>query len=338
VVGVRRRVRTKKEEPMANAPARTVAVLVAGMLLIATLAVAANAVTDGSDGSGASPGCDGVAIPSGGNIAQASASHPRGTTFCLSGRYELAAPVEPVEGQTFRGPATIVGVNGNDTGFFVTRRHVRFFDLDMSGFDERAIRCMYGTRVVRGRYHHNGINGIGCGLTRSAGGGVVIRRVEIDHNGSEAMIGRSSAAIKLAGSPGSKVLYSNVHDNVGNGIWFDVDSGSDQPDEIIGNVVTGNSMRGIFYEVSRGYVVITDNVVTGNNTSSTPGASGIGVSSSKNVTIERNLVEGNLVWSIRANDIDRGYDLQNVVIRDNDVADTPLYGCDFTGVTCTNNE
>jgi hypothetical protein len=57
---------------------------------------------------------------------------------------------------------------------------------------------------------------------------------------------RSSASIKLAGSLGAKVLYSNVQDNVGNGVWFDVDSGSDQPDEIIGNVVTGNSMRGIF--------------------------------------------------------------------------------------------
>jgi hypothetical protein len=99
---------------------------------------------------------------------------------------------------------------------------------------------------VLGRYHHNGINGIGCGLRRSAGVGSVIRRVEIDHDGSAAMIGRSSASIKPAGSLGAKVLYSNVHDNVGNGVWFDVDSGSDQPDEIIGNVVTGNSMRGIF--------------------------------------------------------------------------------------------
>jgi hypothetical protein len=58
---------------MANAPARTVAVLVAGMSLIATLPVTANAVTDGSDGSGVSPACDGVDIPSDGNISQTSA-------------------------------------------------------------------------------------------------------------------------------------------------------------------------------------------------------------------------------------------------------------------------
>ena len=285
----------------------------------------------------ADDGCVGVDIPSGASIARAAESHPAGTTFCLSGRYQLATPVSPREAQSFRGPAEIVGVNGNDTGFHVTSKNVHFFDLDMSGFEERAIRCMYGTKIFGGRYHHNGVNVIGCGLGRSTGGGVIIGGIEADQNGSAAMIGHSSAAIKLAGSPGSVVRSSYVHDNVGNGIWFDVDSGSDVHDIVARNQVIGNSMRGIFYEVSRGEVIIRRNTVTGNNTSNTPGASGIGVSSSKNVTIWGNVVQDNSVWAIRANEIDRGYRLENVQIYDN-VVDGALYGCEYVGVDCVGAE
>jgi hypothetical protein len=281
--------------------------------------------------------CVGVDIPSGGSIARAAESHPAGTTFCLTGRYQLSSPVSPREAQSFRGPAEIVGVNGNDTGFHVTSKNVHFFDLDMSGFEERAIRCMYGTKIFGGRYHHNGVNGIGCGLGRSTGGGVIIGGIEADHNGSAAMIGHSSAAIKLAGSPGSVVRNSYVHDNVGNGIWFDVDSGSDMLDIVARNDVAGNSLRGVFYEVSRGHVIIRGNTVTGNNTSNTPGASGIGVSSSKNVTIWGNTVQDNFVWAIRANQIDRGYRLENVRIYDN-VVDGVLYGCEYVGVDCVGAE
>jgi Right handed beta helix region len=230
-----------------------------------------------------------------------------------------------------------VGAGGNHTGFFVTRRYVRFVDLDMSGFTERAIRCMYGTRITGGRYHHNGVNGFGCGLGRSSGGGVVVDGVEVDHNGSVAMLGHSSSGIKLAGSPGSVIRNSYVHDNLGNGIWFDVDSGGDQLDVAENNVVIGNYLRGIFYEVSRGPVVIRGNVVTGNNTSGTPGAAGIGVSSSKNVTIEGNILDGNRVWAIRANEIGRGYALSSVLFRNNVLNGGSLFGCDHVGVQCTAN-
>jgi hypothetical protein len=285
----------------------------------------------------ASDDCVGVHIPSGGSIRRAAESHPGGTRFCLSGRYELGSPVSPRKGQSFRGPAVIVGVNGNDTGFQVTRENVHFFALDMSGFKERAIRCMTGTKIFGGRYHHNGVNGIGCGLGRSTGGGVVISGIEADHNGSAAMLGHSSAAIKLAGSPGSVVRDSYVHDNIGNGIWFDRDSGSDLGDIVARNEVVRNSRRGIYYEVSRGRVIIRRNVVLGNNTSSTPGASGIGVASSKNVEIWGNTVQGNLVWAIRANQIDRGYRLENVRIHDNVVSGI-LYGCEYAGVYCAGRE
>ena len=231
----------------------------------------------------------------------------------------------------------IVAAAGNHTGFYVTRRYARFVDLDMSGFTERAIRCMYGTKIIGGRYHHNGVNGFGCGLGRSSGGGLVVDGVEVDHNGSPAMVGHSSSGIKIAGSPGSVIRNSYVHDNVGNGIWFDVDSGGDQLDVVENNVVIGNSLRGIFYEVSRGPVVIRGNVVTANNTSETPGASGIGVSSSKNVTIVGNILDRNRVWAIRANEIDRGYPLDAVVIRENVLNGGAIYGCDRVGVTCAAN-
>jgi hypothetical protein len=280
--------------------------------------------------------CDGVRISSGGNIARAVEANPAGTTFCLSGRYTLARPVSPRERQVFRGPAEIVGVNGNDTGFLVSQLDVHFFDLDMSRFTERAIRCSSRTKIFRGRYHHNGVNGIGCGLDRDASGGVLISGAEVDHNGSERLTFDSSAGIKLLGSPGSVVRRSYVHDNIGNGIWFDRDSGSADGDVVSRNTVARNSMRGIFYEVSRGHAVIRRNIVTDNNSSLVPGASGIGVSSSKNVNIWGNTVRSNLVWAIRANEIDRGYDLQNVAIFDNDINGV-MYGCDFDGVQCYGN-
>jgi hypothetical protein len=294
-------------------------------------------MTSGAGRPATAQDCVGIRIPTGGNIARAVESNPAGTTFCLSGTYSLARPVSPRERHVFRGPAAIVGVNGNDTGFLVSREDVRFYDLNMSGFTERAIRCSYGTMILGGRYHHNGVNGISCGLDRDTRGGVVIGRVEVDHNGSERYTFHSSSGIKLLGSPGSVVRDSYVHDNIGNGIWFDRDSGTSDGDIVARNTVQRNSMRGIMYEVSRGHVVIRENIVTGNNTAGVPGASGIGISSSKNVTIWGNTVRDNLVWAIRANDIDRGYDLENVDIYDN-VVNGAWYGCHFLGVRCDGRE
>ena len=311
--------------------AHTKALALGVCVLVAVLSVV---IANGDGPPASARAC--IEIPSGGDIARKVESKPAGTAFCLRGRYQLARPVSPREGQVFRGPATIVGVKGNDTGFLVSQRGVRFHDLDMSGFTERAIRCSNGTQVIGGRYHHNGVNGIGCGLDRE-GRGVLISGVEVDHNGSERYVFHSSAGIKILGSPGSVVSHSYIHDNTGNGVWFDRDSGSSLRDVVGRNRVVGNSMRGIFYEVSRGQAVIRRNVVARNNTSLTLGASGIGVSSSKNVKIWGNTVRDNRIWAIRSNEIDRGYDLENVHIYDNAVQGK-LYGCHFSGVRCYEHE
>jgi hypothetical protein len=317
----------EEEEPMANKKAFALGACV----LVAALSVV---ITSGATQPASARGCD-VKIRSGRDIARKVEAKPAGTTFCLTGRYRLARPVSPRERQVFRGPASIVGVKGNDTGFLVSQKGVRFYNLVMSGFTERAIRCSNGTQIIGGRYHHNGVNGIGCGLGRE-GRGVLISGVEVDHNGSQRYVFHSSAGIKILGSPGSVVRRSYVHDNIGNGIWFDRDSGSSRRDVVGRNKVVRNSMRGIFYEVSRGHAVIRRNVVTGNNTSLTLGASGIGVSSSKNVKIWGNTVRDNRIWAIRSNEIDRGYHLENVHIYDN-VVKGKLYGCHFSGVRCYQN-
>ena len=61
------------------------------------------------------------------------------------------------------------------------------------------------------------------------------------------------------------------------------------------------------------------------------------MSSSKNVTIEGNILDGNRVWAIRANEIDRGYALSAVLFRNNVLNGGSLYGCDHPGVECTGN-
>jgi parallel beta-helix repeat protein len=181
-------------------------------------------------------------------------------------------------------------------------------------------------------------NGMGGGLQQE--GKVLVSGVEIDHNGSTAGLGDGSSGIKFAGSGGSTIRDSYVHDNIGNGIWFDVDSGGG--DLIENNLVVGNSRRGIFYEVSRGPVLITGNEVRGNNTSKISGASGIGVSSGKNVTIEQNFIRDNFVWDMRFGEVSRpdinwDYPLSNVLVRNNNVSMTKVSGCGQDGVQCTNN-
>ena len=94
------------------------------------------------------------------------------------------------------------------------------------------------------------------------------------------------------GSNGAIVRDNYIHDNVGNGVWFDVDSGGDT---ILDNVISGNLRKGIFYEVSRGPVLIMNNRVNGNNTSGgRSSGAGIAVVSSKNVTIRDNEIDMNL--------------------------------------------
>jgi hypothetical protein len=151
-----------------------------------------------------------------------------------------------------------------------------------------------GTVVQNSRFHDNGQLGY-CGRTN----GAIFRNNEVDHN--------NFLAINAPwGGGGGKFVHSNnvtvannrVHDNRGNGIWFDLDS---KGGVITGNTSTNNSGiygagNGITYEVSC-YATILGNTSSGN------GMAGIQLRASHHSTVgaigQGNTVANNHIAGIR---------------------------------------
>jgi len=303
--------------------------------------------------------CRGVALASGANIRAAVDANPAGTTFCMSGTHRLSSGIKPKEGQSFVGPATIVG-SGASSAFDLNSGSrgvagVTLVNLDVSGFTERGVDCWVGTRIIGGRYHHNGRNGIGCGLDYERGA-IQIVGVEIDHNGSESELGKGSGGMKFArlGPDGLTVRGSSIHDNLGSGVWCDV--------QCIGtfliedNVIVRNSRKGVHYEKSgatdeyiagkvvEGQAIIRRNIVTGNGWEGREHAADGGIAgvSSRNMLIEANVTSGNPRGGIflrtdgRLSGDKHGWPTQ-AVVRSNDARDG-IVGCtQEPGVICSGN-
>jgi hypothetical protein len=299
----------------------------------------------------ASGGGDGgaVEIEPGADIQTAIDTNPAGTKFLLSGNYTISTTIVPKTGNRFMGPATIVGA-GAEVAFQAKTgsggaADVRFIDLDVSGFAQ-GIWCWEGTQVIGGRYHDNTRNGIGCGLE---GGGVLIDGVEVDHNGSQADLGSGASGLKFAQGNGIVVRDSYIHDNLGNGVWCDVQCGDYT---VIDNRIIHNYRKGVHYEKSGesdfngisfvGSAYIARNVIQGNGWEGAGLANaGIMAVSSKNILIEDNVLGDNNSAGIRVYQDDRlsgdkhGWVVSNVVILDNRMNGDEIDGCDSAGVHCS---
>jgi parallel beta-helix repeat protein len=127
-----------------------------------------------------------------------------------------------------------------------------------------------------------------------------ITRNEIARNNTDGfwIADWESGGIKSTWSSG-RIEGNHVHDNLGIGIWSDID---ERDKTISGNRITGNAACGIRYEISyRG--TIAGNVVTGNGfgvgrTGAGGGATlfdggGINVNTSTGVRVTGNVVDGN---------------------------------------------
>jgi hypothetical protein len=254
--------------------------------------------------------------------------------------------VVPKQGQSFIGPAVLVAGNGNATGFAVKTRDVSFMHLEMSGFGARAIECWAGTRVIGGHYHHNGRNGIGCGLDGE--GGVLVDGVEVDHNGSDAELGKGSSGMKFARAHGVVVRNSFIHDNVGSGVWCDVQCGDYT---VVDNTIVRNSRKGVHYEKSgasdeegtyEGFAYIARNVIQDNGLEGREYAAdgGVALVSSKNALIEQNVFGRNPRGGVfirqdgRLSGEKHGWAISNVVVRNNTMNGDRIVGCDISGVKC----
>jgi hypothetical protein len=295
------------------------------------------------------PPCTGVQVVAPNSILEAIEANPTGTTFCLSGTFQVSSTILPKPGNRFVGPATIVGA-GAEVAFEAKTgsggaADVRFIDLDVSGF-VHGIDCWDGTHVIGGRYHDNSRNGIGCGLE---GGDVLIDGVEVDHNGSQADLGSGASGLKFANGHGIVVRNSYIHDNLGNGVWCDQQCGDFT---VIDNRIIHNSRKGVHYEKSGesdlqgitfiGAAYIARNVVQGNGWEGRQYAdAGIAAVSSKNILIEDNVLGGNafangikIIQDDRLTGDAHGWVVSNVVIGSNAMNGDEIDGCNLGGVTC----
>jgi hypothetical protein len=151
-----------------------------------------------------------------------------------------------------------------------------------------------GTVVQNSRFHDNGQLGY-CGSPT----GARFQNNEVDHNNFLGIKGPwGGGGGKLTESVSVTVANNNVHDNNGNGIWFDMDS---KGAVITGNTSTNNSGiygggNGITYEISCLGTIL-------GNTSSGNGMSGIQLRSTHDTTIgasgQGNTVANNKIAGIR---------------------------------------
>ncbi|MGH8919167.1 MAG: right-handed parallel beta-helix repeat-containing protein, partial [Actinomycetes bacterium] len=109
---------------------------------------------------------------------------------------------------------------------------------------------------------------------------------QLTHNGSP---GQGFAAAGVKSAKVYTLLNSVVADNIGAGAWCDVGC-TGGTWTIEGNTVANNTAGGIRYEISNAGAVISDNIVSGNNTSASPGAAGIEIISSGNALVTRNTI------------------------------------------------
>jgi hypothetical protein len=301
-----------------------------------------------------------VEVPAGGDIQLAADRHGPGATICLTGSYVVSDPLRPYDGQRFIGPASIEAgpgvhtgfeLKGEDSGLAVNAENVTLVDLDVHGFDLRAVECWLGMTIEGGTYHDNGRNGIGCGLEYGAGT-VVIDGAEIYGNGSDEELGRGSGGIKLArlGPDGFTLRNSSIHDNLGNGVWCDVQCIGTFLIE--GNTIERNTRKGVLYEKSgasdefvegevvEGEAVVRANTVTGNGTEGRRYAADGGIVgvSSTNIHIVANTTRDNHRAGVVLKTDDRltgekhGWPVEAALI--DNILDDGVIGCEEPGVAC----
>jgi parallel beta-helix repeat protein len=295
-------------------------------------------------------GCAGIQLNAGSSIQITINNHGDNTTFCLgSGIYNIPATIQPKPGDSFIG----VGATRDDATITTSSAQIIFAAATNNLFRHLAItgaiNACPGTNCgptgmgINGgsgitlddvHLYNNGRSGIG-----GSGDGLVITNSEVDHNGAVSGDGVSSG-IKSVHT--MTVTNSYVHDNINSGIWCDISCGAFT---VTGNTITGQTVNGIFMEISQGDAVLANNVVKNNNTLGAAGRGGIIITSSKNVRIYGNRFSGNSGFgiSVRADrragncgtpDPNCGYALSNISMSDNDLGGDSLRGCTLIGVIC----
>jgi parallel beta-helix repeat protein len=180
--------------------------------------------------------------------------------------------------EKFSNPAQESCAGGSRSGLFAGNE-VRFcHGIGVVAYDNEIVR-------------NNWIHDMGqMGVSAPFSSGALFEKNEISHNNTM-RFDRSweAGGSKFSGTTRLSVMGNYVHDNIGSGLWTDIDNISTLYER---NIVVRNLGEGIVHEIS--YDAIIRNNYIGHN--GAPGGgwgAGILVAASPNVTIRGNILNGN---------------------------------------------
>ena len=99
-----------------------------------------------------------------------------------------------------------------------------------------------------------------------------------------------AAGIKLVKTSNVSVINNYIHSNYGVGVWFDSDN---EYSLIEGNVITGNTHRGIMDEISYSATISNNTITSNGKLSGWIGGAGVFIATAANVEVCNNIVNDN---------------------------------------------
>jgi parallel beta-helix repeat protein len=271
-------------------------------------------------------------------------AHPNGSAFCLkAGVHSVTSTIYPKTGQSFIGEYGAVLDGGRSTniafkdgGSRVTIRNLEIRNFGPAGTANEPGTprgAVYSSNASGWMVNHNDIHdnaGIGIayhtgfrirynminrnaqyGLNGYMSSDVIVEYNEIAYNNLGHFANADEGGSKFVISDGLVIRGNDFHDNYGTALWLDT---KNRNVTIENNVIRHNERHGLFYENSYNGV-IRNNLIARN------GYMGIYVAGSRDVKVYRNRVKDSRIRDIMLfMEIDRlngGYDLANVVVRDN---------------------
>ena len=267
---------------------------------------------------GSSPTCTGVTVsPTATNDIVNAVNNPAngaGTTFCITGSHSITTAILPKAGDSLIGaPGSVIdggntatlAIDGNNANSVTVKglliQHFNNTNLipavgknnEGSGWDIENNEIAFNTTeglfagassIVRNNHIHN--NGQ-LGISGFQANNALITINEVDHNGSPQYVTNEGGGIKFFKGTNITVSNNKVHDNDGDGIWFDTD--------ITGSTITGNTLANNVDATNHAESIAVElacNDMVTSNTITGTAYSGIWLSSSHDIQVTGNTING----------------------------------------------
>ena len=197
--------------------------------------------------------------------------------------------IESLTVQKYATPAQEGAIQSQEPGEGERGRRWRIDSVDVSGVHGAGIRAGDDTLIIDSRIHRNGQ----LGVTGAGGTGLVIESTEITDNNTAGFSWEWEAGgVKITNSFDVTLVGNYVADNLGPGLWGDLDNVDMR---YLDNTVVRNGGPGIFHEIC-GAALIEGNLVEDNGYDKTAWLWGAGilVAASSDTEVTGNIVRGNV--------------------------------------------